>query len=174
MNSSEIELNGEYSGKRVIGCVRFDYDRLIRNPMREDWRCRKSILEVQECLTGFVSEFEDRVLVCEMGEQDYDIGVVVNELAVEVSEAQERLNVLDFPRFRPIADDFYLVLSHAKACGRQDKPKVFHAGHMELAFGGLHVEAGLAQSAEDFPNVLLVGLLIIRVNEYVVNVDDHE
>ena len=40
----------------------------------------------------------------EPGEWKYDFGVVVDELSIEIGKSEERLDVFDLPRLRPIDD----------------------------------------------------------------------
>jgi len=50
----------------------------------------------------------------EPGKWDHNVGVIKNELAVEVGKSQEGLNVLYLTRFRPIRDGLYFVQRHSE------------------------------------------------------------
>ena len=58
----------------------------------------------------------------------------MNKPAVEVGESQERLNVLDFPRFGPILDDFDLVIVHSESAWSQDIAKILDRVLVKGAF----------------------------------------
>ena len=58
----------------------------------------------------------------------------MNKLAVEIGETQERLNVLDFPQFGPILDDFDLIIVHSESAWSQDIAKILDRVLMKGAF----------------------------------------
>ena len=60
----------------------------------------------------------------------------MNKLVVEVGETQERLNVLDFPWFRPTLDDFDLIIVHSESAWSQDIAKILDHVFMEGTFIG--------------------------------------
>jgi hypothetical protein len=91
-----------------------------------------------------------------MSEGSGDLGVAVDELAVEVGEAKEGLNVFDFPWFQPIEDGLHFVFSHVESVGGKKVSEVFHTVPVEFAFPGIGVQAMLPESAEDFLDVLFV------------------
>jgi len=68
-----------------------------------------------------------------MGERDNNIGVVENEALAEIGEAEEGLNVPDFPRLGPILYGLNLRLVHGESLGRETISKVFDLFHMEFA-----------------------------------------
>ncbi|KIO09254.1 hypothetical protein M404DRAFT_132820, partial [Pisolithus tinctorius Marx 270] len=81
--------------------------------------------------------------------QWYDnVQVVEDELAVKISEAEERLYVLDLVRLRPIAD-------------------------VEFTFLWLHVKAVKLKLVEYLLDMLLVALLISGVDWNIIKVDDY-
>ena len=54
----------------------------------------------------------------EAGKGNHDVGIVGNEAAVEISETQKGLNVLDFLWFRPILDSLDFSGRHLQTiCG---------------------------------------------------------
>ena len=55
--------------------------------MTQDWSGSECFLEVRESGTRFFVKLESVVFVCQAGERNDDIGIVVNETSVEVSEA---------------------------------------------------------------------------------------
>jgi hypothetical protein len=57
-------------------------------------------------------------LMGETGQRNDNVGVVVNETQVESSETKEGLNILHFPRLRPITDGFDFLLGHGKSIRR--------------------------------------------------------
>jgi hypothetical protein len=64
-----------------------------------------------ECVKGLPTIFGKvprGILASKPSERNHDIRVVEDETAIEVSESEEGLDILDFPRFRPIKDSLDL------------------------------------------------------------------
>jgi hypothetical protein len=61
------------------------------------------------------------VFAGESGEQNYDVGVSVNEMSIEVAETKEGLNIFDFAGCRPVGDGLNLLGIHRQASRGQDK-----------------------------------------------------
>jgi hypothetical protein len=99
-----------------------------------------------------------------MSEESGDFRVSIDEPMVEVGEAKEGLNVLDFLQFWPIEDGLHFVFSHAESVGGKDVSEVFYTVPVEFAFPSIGVQAMLPESAEDFFDMLLVLGHIIRVD----------
>jgi hypothetical protein len=72
----------------------------------------KSIFEEVEGVTGLFGKVEGDAFVREAGKRDDDVGIVVDESMVEIGEAEEGLDVFDFPWLRPVTDGLDLVGSH--------------------------------------------------------------
>ena len=60
-------------------------------------------------------------LASESSKQDGHVGVVSNETAVEISEPEEGLNVLDFSQGWPVPNDLDLRFIHLEAIWAYDK-----------------------------------------------------
>ena len=73
------------------------------------------MLEVFEGGAGLIVKLERGVIVSKMGERNDNVGVVVDEPAVEISEAKERLNVLDLSWLWPVLDCFDFVGCHGES-----------------------------------------------------------
>jgi len=82
------------------------------------------IFEEVEGGAGFFFKIEGNTLMSELSQRNNDVGVIVDESAVEVGETEEGLDVFDFPRLRPVADGLDPVFGHKKAFGRQDVSEV--------------------------------------------------
>ena len=54
------------------------------------------------------------------GEQNGDVGVVWDEMPVEISETQERLYIFNLLRFRPILNDLYFISCHGESTQGED------------------------------------------------------
>ena len=63
----------------------------------------------------------------------------MNKPVVEIGEIQEQLNILDFPWFRPILDDFDLVIVHCESAWSQDVTKILNHILMKGAFVGTSI-----------------------------------
>jgi hypothetical protein len=107
-----------------------------------------------------------------MSEGSGDFRVAIDELMIEVGEAKEGLNVLDFPQFWPIEDGLHFVFSHAESVRGKDVSEVFHTVPVEFAFPGIGIQAMLPESAEDFFDMLFVLGHIVRVDQDVIEVDN--
>ena len=57
----------------------------------------------------------------EVHEQNGNVGVVQNEMSVEISKTQERLYIFNLSRFRPILDDLYFIGCHGESTQREDR-----------------------------------------------------
>ena len=91
-----------------------------------------------------------------------DFRISMNEVTVEVGEAEERLNILDFPWYRPILDDLNFVQGHGEAFGRWHVSKVFAGSDMEFAFVCTGKKSISAESVEYCPHV---GFVLGNVSE---------
>ena len=78
--------------------------------MGKDGSCREGYFEGVERTPTLLGKVPRGVLSGEPSEGNHDIGVIVNELMVEVGEAQEGLDILYPSGLRPVADglDFFL------------------------------------------------------------------
>ena len=104
----------------------------------------------------------------------YDnVGVVVNEMTVEVRETKEGLDVLHLVGFRPIGDGFHLIGGHGQSIGGKAEPKVFGGGGMELTILRFGEEIVFLEMSEDFADMSLMGFNILRIYEDVIQIDDN-
>ena len=69
---------------------------------------------------AFVGEIPSGAFAGEAGEQNGDVGVVQNEMSVEISETQEILYIFNLLRFRPILNDMYFIGCHGESTRRED------------------------------------------------------
>ncbi|KIM68185.1 hypothetical protein SCLCIDRAFT_106247, partial [Scleroderma citrinum Foug A] len=108
-----------------------------------------------------VSEFPRSVFAGKPCERNDNVGVVMDELTVEVRESEEGLNVLNFPWFRPIGDGLNFLHRHGESVGRETETEVLGGGGMELTFLWLGEEIVLLEASEDFVDVFLMGLEVL-------------
>ena len=87
----------------------------------------------------------------------------MDESTVEVRESEEGLNVLNFPRFRPIGNGLNFLCRHGESVGRETETEVLGGGGMELTLLWLGEEIVLSEASEDFVDVSLMGLKVLRV-----------
>ncbi|KIM62628.1 hypothetical protein SCLCIDRAFT_119198, partial [Scleroderma citrinum Foug A] len=88
--------------------------------------------------------------------------IVMDKTMVEVRESEKGLDVLYFLRFRPIGDGLNFLHGHRESIGRETETKVLGGGGMELTFLWLGEEIVLSEMSEDFVDVLLMGLEVLR------------
>ena len=87
----------------------------------------------------------------------------MDELTVEVHKSEEGLDVLNFPRFRPIRDGLNFLRRHGESVGRETETEVLGGGGMELTFLWLGEEIVLSEALEDFVDMFLMGLEVLGV-----------
>src|SRR6267154_1174757 len=133
MDFSIISHNRKYSSQCVVGCIRFNDDLGIRNPVRKDWSSGKGFLEEVKGIPAVVSEVPLNRLPRETSKRNHDVGIVVDEATIEISETKEGLNVLNLLRFRPILNNLYLVLSHFETIRRENITKILNRVGVEFA-----------------------------------------
>ncbi|KIM67427.1 hypothetical protein SCLCIDRAFT_107934, partial [Scleroderma citrinum Foug A] len=88
--------------------------------------------------------------------------IVMDEMAVEVCESEEGLDVLYFPQFWPIGDGLNFLCRHGESIGRETETEVLSGGGMELTFLWLGEEIVLSETSEDFADMFLMGLEVLR------------
>ena len=97
----------------------------------------------------------------------------MDESTVEVRKSEEGLNVLNFPRFRPIGNGLNFLRRHGESVGRETETEVLGGGGMELTFLWLGEEIVLSEASEDFVDVFLMGLEVLGVYQDVIQIDDN-
>ena len=92
----------------------------------------------------------------EAGERDHNVRVALDEPAVEIGEAKEGLNVLDFAWFGPIENCLDFVMGHREPGRGKDISEVFDGLQMPFAFLWLEVKSVCTETSKDVLNVLAV------------------
>jgi len=77
----------------------------------------------------------------------------MNEVMVKAGDAEESLNILDFPWYGPILDDLEFVWGHGEAFGRQHISEVFSGTDMEITFVCTGKKSISMESVVYFPNM---------------------
>ena len=96
-------------------------------------------------------------------ERNDNVGVVMDELTVEVHKSEEGLDVLNFLQFRPIGDGLNFLRRHGESIRRETEIEVLGGGGMELTFLWLGEEIVLLEASEDFVDMFLMGLEVLGV-----------
>src|SRR4029077_11251305 len=102
--------------------------------MGEDRGGGKGDLEAVECGAAVISESPRNTLSGKPGQWDHDFGVFVDETPVEISEAEEGLDVPDLTGLGPILNGFYLVRGHRKPVRLKDVAEILHSLGVKFAF----------------------------------------
>ena len=178
MESDRVEMtifggDGEDCREGIVRGISFDDDRSVRDPVSKYRGSGECFFEYVEGFAGLLGELIRDPLTGKTSEGDHDIGVVENEPSIKVGEAEEGLNILDFPRLGPILYDLDLRLVHGESLGRQNVSEVFHLLGVELTLVSAGVEAIFSESSEHFLNVLPVVREVVGVNEDIVEIDDY-
>ena len=170
MNFTRLRVDRQDSSESIVRGISLDDDRTIRLPVEQDRSGSEGLLQVLEGGASLIGEEERGTLTGEAGQRNDDVGVVVDEATIEVSEAQERLNVLHVARFRPVLNDFDLSRRHRQTTRGKDIPKVFDGLAMELALLRLGIEAMLAKTSQHLTNMHPVVLLAIGVHQDIIEI----
>ena len=132
VKSNRVDLivrasDGEDGGNGVVRGVGLYHDRSIRGPVNEH-QCRgKRIIQAEEGLPTIIGEVSRNSFLGEVGERDHNVQVTLDEPAVEIGEAKEGLNVLDFPWLGPIENCLDFVAGHRKPGWGVDVSEVFNS-----------------------------------------------
>src|ERR1700693_3985398 len=97
----------------------------------------------------------------------------MNESAVEVCEAKERLNVLHFAWFWPILNGADFDGVHRKTCWRQNVSEVFNSRRIEDAFRCTSKKPIFAEASEHLAHLRAVKLGGVGKDENVVKINDN-
>ena len=88
--------------------------------MHQYWCSGEGFLQCDESGVAFVRETPSGAFAGEVGEWNSNVGVVWNEMPVEISKPQEGLYVFNLAGLRPIMNDLYFVGCHGKSTRRED------------------------------------------------------
>src|ERR1700730_16099310 len=103
-----------------------------------------------------------------------DVGVSMDETAVEIGKSEERLYVFNLPQSGPFLYHFNLSHVHRKSGWRQYKSEVLHGFSMKFTLCWVQEETVLLEPSEYLSDVFDVLFQVLGVNEDVVKIDDHE
>ena len=109
---------------------------------------------MEEGLPTVVREVPRNSLTGETGKRDHNVRIALNEPAVEIGEAKEGLNILDFPWLKPIEDGFDFVAHHREPRQGKDISKVFDGLQVPFTFLWLEVKAVGMETSEDVSDML--------------------
>ena len=96
-------------------------------------------------------------------ERNDNVGVIKNEVTVEVHESEGGLNVLKFPQFQPVRNGLNFLWGHRQSIRRETETDILGGGGMELTFLWLSKEIVCAEVSEDFTDMSLMGLKVLGV-----------
>ena len=90
---------------------------------------------------------------------------------IEVGEAKEGLNVLNFLQLRPIENCLDFVSGHGEPRQGEDISEVFDGCQMPLALLQIEIKSVSTEALEDFPDLLAMSGGVGGVDQYVVEID---
>jgi len=111
-------------------------------------------------------------LVGKMHMWNGDFRISMNEMTVKVGEAEERLNILDFPWYGPILNNLDFVWGHCEAFRGQHVSEVFTGSDMELTFFCMGKNSVSTESTEYFQDMGFRLGNVVRINEVVIQIYD--
>ncbi|KIN93115.1 hypothetical protein M404DRAFT_161010, partial [Pisolithus tinctorius Marx 270] len=101
-------------------------------------------------------------LLCEVSEWNDDVGVVINELSVEICETKERLDVSHLLQLRPVTDCLDILSRHGETGGRKNITEVLNGVGVKLTLLWLGIKTMLLKAAEYLFYMFAVRLHILR------------
>ncbi|KIO02034.1 hypothetical protein M404DRAFT_148603 [Pisolithus tinctorius Marx 270] len=116
--------------------------------MSENRSGAEGILQVEESRAALLGKVPRSTLSCEASEWNDNVGVVINELSVEICKTKERLDVSHLLQLRPVADCLNLLSRHGETGGRKNITKVLNGVRVKLALLQLGIKAMLLKVAE--------------------------
>ena len=81
------------------------------------------------------------------------------------------MNILDFLGFQPVLNNLYFVVGHGKARRRKDVFQILYQLRVKFAFLCFGIKTSLAEMLEYFFHMLVMFGQVIRVDEYVIQID---
>ncbi|KIO01585.1 hypothetical protein M404DRAFT_149669 [Pisolithus tinctorius Marx 270] len=132
----------------IVGGISFYCKWSIRDPVSENRSRVEGILQAEESGAALLGKVPRSTLSCEASEWNNDVGVVINELSVEICETKERLDVLHLPQLRPVMDCLNLLSRHGETRGRKNITEVLDGVGVKLALLRLGIKAMLSKAAE--------------------------
>ncbi|KIM65442.1 hypothetical protein SCLCIDRAFT_112672 [Scleroderma citrinum Foug A] len=130
-NRSEFTIgacDGEDASNSIVRGISFNSERSIRDPMSKDRSRGKGLLQGIESGVTLIREWNNNV------------GIIMDEMTVEVGKSEEGLDVLHFTRFWPVLDSLDFLQRHGEAIGGQVVAQVFHGSRVELTLLRFHKE----------------------------------
>ncbi|KIN97867.1 hypothetical protein M404DRAFT_159457 [Pisolithus tinctorius Marx 270] len=116
--------------------------------MSENRSGAEGILQVEEGRAALLGKAPRSTLSHEASEWNDNVGVVINELSIEVCKTKERLDVSHLPQLRPVVDCLNLLSGHGETGGRKNITEVLNGVGVKLALLWLGIEAMLSKAAE--------------------------
>ncbi|KIO07415.1 hypothetical protein M404DRAFT_136736, partial [Pisolithus tinctorius Marx 270] len=118
----------------------------------------EGILQAEEGRVTLVGKVPRSTLSCEASEQNDNVGVVINELSIEICEAEEGLDVSHLLQLRPVVDCLNFLSGHGETGRRENVAEVFDGVRVELALLQLGIETMLLKAVEYLFYVVTVQL----------------
>ena len=165
---------GEDRCDSVVRGIRFDYKQSSGDEVGEDRSGGECGFQGVERGLTVVRPEPRNVLSGEVGHRSDNIGVSMDEVVVEVGEPEERLYVFNLPWSGPFLYGFNLSCLHRKSGQRQYKSEVLHSFSMKFTLHRVQEETVLPEPLEYLSDMFDVLFRVLRVDEDVVEVDDHE
>ena len=95
----------------------------------------------------------------------------MNELPIEVGKAKEGLDVFNLLRFWKLLDITDFLVSHCQAEVHQDISEELNGISLPCIFVCFGIETMFPEASEQFTNVFLVLIEIVRIDEDVIEID---
>jgi hypothetical protein len=128
------------STEGIVRGVGLHDQRLVRDPMRQNWGQSESLIEKLEELSALFGKSPRDTFPGKPSEGNCYVRVIVNETTVEIGETEEGLNIFDLPRFGPIPNRLEFIFGHRKSFGREHIAKELHRISVSFAIISFGIE----------------------------------
>ncbi|KIN99920.1 hypothetical protein M404DRAFT_153869 [Pisolithus tinctorius Marx 270] len=116
--------------------------------MSENRGGAEGILHAEKSRVALLGKVPRSTLLHEASEWNDDVGVVINELSVEVCETKKGLDVLHLPWLRPVTGCLNLLGRHGETGGRKNAAEVLNRVGVKLTLLWLGIETMLSKVVE--------------------------
>jgi len=122
----------------------------IKNLISEDESRDKYLLARVESITTGRVKLPRNVLPGETCQWNDNVQIIEDKPVIEISKAQERLNVLDFLRLQLVLNNLYFVVRHSKARRGEDVSQILYQLRVEFAFLCFGIKTSLVEMLGHF------------------------
>ena len=110
---------------------------------------QEALFQLLEGCFAAITPVELGVFLGQIDERSGEVGVVGDEVAIEIAYAKERSDVFDFRGGRPFRDPFEFGRVHGNVSGSDDHSKIVNFLGIKCALGRFQEKTLLSEDIED-------------------------